>query len=392
MTTERTIKLLSISVSQRKSGEHAGRWSATARVLVDGQERRIGRTATSKEAAHDKVLRAVEGLRTQVEVVELDTPAVVVTVEDVAVAWKTYTLPTMPRIKSPGTRALYASTVDRDLVPKLGTIPVAELTAHDIEVMIGARAGQSGSTRRRILTVLRFVLDSAQRDGHVTQNVARLVGRAPADKPKPKAMDSTDMDAITKAMKGERLEPVFTTLAWLGCRIGELLAIATEDVFLEGDDPQLFIRGSLVRVTGSGLLLTDGKSDKARRWIPLTPAAVAAIKRWKATQAAERLAAGPFWEDTGYLFTSERGTPMDPGNVAKSFRGIARKAGVKASPHRLRHTLATDLLANGVSLREVQELLGHASPMTTASMYQSVTPAHKRATMDKLTAIRSKRA
>jgi integrase len=135
-------------------------------------------------------------------------------------------------------------------------------------------------------------------------------------------------------------------------------------------------------------VLTDGKSDKARRWIPLTTEAVAAIKRWRAIQATERLKSGPFWEDSGYLFTSERGTLMDPGNVAKQFRKIAKKAGGTASPHRLRHTLATDLLANGVSLREVQELLGHASSMTTAAMCQTVTPAHKRATMDRLTEIR----
>ena len=79
---------------------------------------------------------------------------------------------------------------------------------------------------------------------------------------------------------------------------------------------------------------------------------------------------------------------MDPGNAAKSFRTIAKSAGVTASPHRLRHMLATDLLSNGVSLREVQELLGHAAPMTTASMYQTLTRAHTRATMDRLAEIR----
>lgn len=238
------------------------------------------------------------------------------------------------------------------------------------------------------MTVLRYVLDAAMRDGHATVNVARLVGRPPADKPKPKAMEATEVTALNEAMVGDRLEPVFTLQAWLGCRIGELLAIANEDVTLDGPEPQVFIRGSLVRVTGEGLVLTDGKSDKARRTIPLTPEAVAAIKRWRATQAAERLKAGPFWEQTDFLFTSERGTSMDPHNVAARFRAIAKEAGVKASTHSYRHTLATELLSNGVSLREVQEILGHANPMITASMYQTVTPAHRRATMDRLSSIR----
>jgi integrase len=235
---------------------------------------------------------------------------------------------------------------------------------------------------------LRYVLDAAMRDGLVNVNVARLVARPAADKPKPKALDSDEVKTLTEAMAGDRLEPVFTLLSWLGCRIGEVLAIADGDVHL-GAEPYVFIRGSLARVKGEGLVLTDGKSDKARRVLPLTPQAVAAIKRWRATQAAERLKAGPFWTTTDYLFTSERGTSMDPHNVAARFRAIAKEAGVKASPHRLRHTLATELLADGVSLREVQELLGHASPMTTAAMYQTVTPAHKRATMDRLARIRA---
>jgi integrase len=381
------VALLSIADSQRKAGRHAGRWEVTARVRVDGQERRIGRSAASREDALAKVMAAVEELRTPPAVEEVVEPTSN-TITDVAEAWKTYTLPTLPKVKSPSTRALYEATVDRDLVPAIGSIEVAALTARDVEVMLADRAGQSASTRRRIITVLRYVLDAAMRDGLVNVNVARLVARPAADKPKPKALDSDEVKTLTEAMAGDRLEPVFTLLSWLGCRIGEVLAIANDDVHL-GPEPYVFIRGSLARVKGEGLVLTDGKSDKARRVLPLTPQAVAAIKRWRATQAAERLKAGPFWTTTDYLFTSERGTSMDPHNVAARFRAIAKEAGVKASPHRLRHTLATELLADGVSLREVQEILGHASPMTTAAMYQTVTPAHKRATMDRLARIRA---
>jgi site-specific recombinase XerD len=387
-TSQPDVALLSIADSQRKAGRHAGRWEVTARVRVDGQERRIGRSAASREAALGKVMAAVEELRIPAvaeEVVEPSAP----TITEVAEAWKAYTLPTLPKVKSPSTLALYEATVDRDLVPAIGSIEVATLTARDVEVMLADRAGQSASTRRRIITVLRYVLDAAMRDGLVSVNVARLVARPAADKPKPKALEGDEVKALNKGMAGDRLEPLFTLISWLGCRIGEALAIANDDVHLDGDEPYVFIRGSLARVKGEGLVLTDGKSDKARRSIPLTPQAVAAIKRWRAIQAGERLKAGPFWTSTDYLFTSAAGTPMDPHNVAARFRAIAKEAGIKASPHRLRHTMATELLADGVSLREVQELLGHASPMTTAAMYQTVTPAHNRATMDRLARIRA---
>lgn len=386
-TPERQVKVLAFPCTQRKTGRHAGSWAGTARVLVDGQEVRFGVTGKTQGDATAKFMRKLESLKVAPEPEPTPLPAVDLAFK--ARDWRDHTLPTMPRIKSPATRALYAATVERDIVADpIGSIALTDLTAHDVEVMLGRHATQSGSTRRRILTVLRFVLDAAQRDGLVTQNVARLVGRPAADKPKPKALAPGELAKVSDALTGDRLESVLTLLAWLGCRIGEVLAIAESDVDL-GPEPQVFIRGSLVRVKGEGLVLTDGKTDHARRWVPLTPQAVAAIRRWRATKAAERLAAGPLWVESDFLFTSERGTSMDPQNVARRFREKAASVGVKASPHRLRHTLATDLLADGVSLREVQELLGHASPMTTAAMYQTVTPTHQRAAMDRLATIRA---
>jgi integrase len=362
----------------------AGSWAATAVVEVDGVRRRIGRTGRSKEAATEAVQTALRALEVEPEVGELpEAPPVVVTVADVARSWVTHTLPTRSKSSAASTRALYAGTVERDLIPPLGAIPVGELTATDVEALLGAHAEHSAATRRRILSVLRFVLDTAVRDGHARVNVARLVERPAEDPPNPKAYAPGELEKLLEAASGDRVEPVITLMAWTGLRIGEALGLAASDVVLEGA-PRVWVRGSLSRVPGGGLVLTAGKSRKAQRWVPLAPEAVSAVKRWRAIQAAERLAAGPFWRESDYLFTSSAGTSMDPHNVRSRFYAIAKRAGVGGSPHVLRHTMATDMLANGVSVRDAQEILGHASPVVTMATYQRVTAAGQASAVERV--------
>nr|WP_276617203.1 tyrosine-type recombinase/integrase [Nonomuraea zeae] len=66
------------------------------------------------------------------------------------------------------------------------------------------------------------------------------------------------------------------------------------------------------------------------------------------------------------LYRSPLGTAMRPDGVEELFERLSRDAGIKATPHTCRHTFATHLVRAGVDRDVVQELLGHASPMSTA--------------------------
>lgn len=89
--------------------------------------------------------------------------------------------------------------------------------------------------------------------------------------------------------------------------------------------------------------------------------------------------AGEAWRDSGYVFTTELGGPLDPNNVSRWFRGVADRAGVKGSLHTSRHTTGTTMLLNNVDVVTVSRVLGHSSPSITTDIYGHTMPEHERA-------------
>ena len=104
--------------------------------------------------------------------------------------------------------------------------------------------------------------------------------------------------------------------------------------------------------------------------------AVTTLKRQRTAQKKDRLKAGSKWNETGLVFTTSIGTPLDERNVRREFNAIL-KAG-KLHPmriHDLRHTCASLLLAQNVHPRFVMELLGHSQIGLTLDTYSHVLPA-----------------
>ncbi|MBU4556259.1 MAG: tyrosine-type recombinase/integrase, partial [Actinobacteria bacterium] len=97
---------------------------------------------------------------------------------------------------------------------------------------------------------------------------------------------------------------------------------------------------------------------------------VAMIKAHRKRQAAERLAAGSVWIESEYVFTTESGTTVEPQNILRAVKAAASAAALTdVAVHTLRHSAATTWLENGVHLKAVSELLGHASIAITADIY-----------------------
>jgi integrase/recombinase XerD len=112
----------------------------------------------------------------------------------------------------------------------------------------------------------------------------------------------------------------------------------------------------------AGLLRARGKGDK-ERLVPIGREAVGALRAY-VTRGRERLVGA---RDESRLFVNHRGGGLTRQGLYKIVQRHARTAGLedKMSPHTLRHTFATHLLAGGCDLRSVQEMLGHADIATT---------------------------
>jgi integrase len=109
-------------------------------------------------------------------------------------------------------------------------------------------------------------------------------------------------------------------------------------------DGKLEVRRTLQRV-GGVLRAVTPKTRRSQRTVPLIDVCIEAL-RWQVDQQArERLLAGEKWQETGHIFTTEIGTPIEPDNLRRSWYPLRQMAGLKDMRfHDLRHSCVTLLL------------------------------------------------
>jgi integrase len=151
-----------------------------------------------------------------------------------------------------------------------------------------------------------------------------------------------------------------------------------EDVYLNAIKPAILVRRTLTRgVDGHGWVVgASTKSGKGRR-VRLTRQAASTLKDHRKRQLEERLRLAGLWQDQGLVFPNETGSLFNPSNLRnRSFKRIKARASVREDLrfHDLRHTCATLLLSEGVNVKVVSEMLGHASITITLNTYSHVLP------------------
>jgi integrase len=182
---------------------------------------------------------------------------------------------------------------------------------------------------------------------------------------------------------GERFEAIYVLAITCGLRVGEMCGLKWEDLDLDAATLQVQRTRQRIRKTGIDdggpkSHVVDGapKTKKGARLIVLPPLTVSALRRWRVRQKEERLLAGPIWQDSGYVFTYQLGTPIEPGDFHTAFVAVAKRLGLpRIRPHDLRHTCATVLLGQNVNPKIVQEMLGHSQITVTMDLYSHVLPA-----------------
>ncbi|MBW3096764.1 tyrosine recombinase XerC [Pseudohoeflea coraliihabitans] len=238
---------------------------------------------------------------------------------------------------------------------------LADLKPLDLRAFLAKRRreGAGARTLGRGLAGIRSFLRHLERQGlaNAAGAVAMRAPRQPKSLPKPlSARDALKVVDAGEQMVGEpwiaaRNAAVLTLLYGCGLRISEALAL-TRDDFPAGVET--------LRITGKG-----GKT----RLVPLLPVAAEAV--------AHYLALCPFQSDAAVpMFRGARGGVLQPAIVQKQMRLLrgALDLPETATPHALRHSFATHLLAGGGDLRTIQELLGHAS-LSTTQVYTGVDTA-----------------
>ncbi len=237
---------------------------------------------------------------------------------------------------------------------------LAKLTPQDVRAFMAARRGEglSGRSLMRVLAGARSFARFLERNGRGKVGALSAV-RAPKiskSLPKPLAVAAARRIADTELRAGETREPwviardaaVLALLYGSGLRLAEALGLKRGDLRAAQD-----------------AITVIGKGNKARM-VPLLPQVARLI--------ADYVALCPFdLPDDGALFAGARGGPLKPRIVQLAMARLRGALGLAdtATPHALRHSFATHLLARGGDLRAIQELLGHAS-LSTTQVYTAV--------------------
>lgn len=307
------------------------------------------------------------------------------TLGDWCAQWRASTLSASNRKAS--TVGLYRSISRTHLeTGPLGSTPLDRLRPSDVDAFIVRlqASGKATSTVARIFHVLRAALDDARRDSLIAHNPARLVRQPAVVKTEAQYLSADEVTRLLREAENTRAHNLLALIASLGLRKGEALALRWVDVDLAPERRQLKVRGTLARIDGR-LIITEPKTGKSRRTLPLSDAVAALLENHRSEQSAERIRAGNQWSEQGLVFTTVNGLPVDPSNVLREIKKAATKAGLPpVTVHALRHSAATTLLEAGVHLRGVSDLLGHADIRTTAEIYGHLSDEVARTAMDTL--------
>jgi len=315
--------------------------------------------------------------------------------------------------------------------PALAATPLTALTLPPIRQLF-ATLGASGLARAtvsRVHRALRARLAYAVAEG-LTRFNPMEAGRIPITgkhKRQRVILQAQHAAALFAVCHESRIGAFVAALLWLGCRPGEAAALKWEDCDL--DAGVIHIRRALIRLkptpqqrgTGDNWMLSTTKTGTERK-VPAAAVLVAMLRRHRAQQATDRLAAGNEYQNHDLVFAGTWGKPYQLDSMTVDYlkpllrRSALHLAGVEPLPlppatraqpfkdalaarraqedaaiaktgfpvglswYGFRHSFATRLASDGVSVKDIQDLLGHSNATTTLNSYIHSSPeTHQRA-------------
>ncbi|MEQ8967354.1 MAG: tyrosine recombinase XerC [Azospirillaceae bacterium] len=254
-----------------------------------------------------------------------------------------------------------------------GLDALSRATLADFRAFQAARAasGAGSASRARGLSGLRSFFGWLDRSGRMHNPALALLGSPKVARRLPRPLTEADARAVIDSAEAEADET--GRPAWIGLRDRALMALLYGAGLRLGEALALDL-GDWPK-PGTPALTVDGKGNKQRR-VPLLDAVRAPVEAYRAACPWPEAADAP-------LFRGARGARLSPTVAERAMAALRRRLGLpdSATPHALRHSFATHLLAGGADLRAIQELLGHAD-LGTTQRYAEIDEARLMAVYD----------
>lgn len=223
--------------------------------------------------------------------------------------------------------------------------------------------GREKSSQARALCGIRSFFNFLLLNDRLEKSPVEFIGTPKFGRQLPDVLSTAEIDRIIAAVdtttaKGLRDAAMLETLYSCGLRVSELISLRMSDLFF-----------------GEGYVRVIGKGDKQR----LVPVSTMARDRIQLYLERRR----PFRASEETVFLNNRGRRLTRVMVFKVVKQATDRAGIdkQVSPHTFRHSFATHLLEGGASIRQVQEMLGHGSILTT-EIYTHLDNEHLRRTVE----------
>jgi integrase len=290
----------------------------------------------------------------------VDPKAGRVTLAAYAAAWEAV------QVSSDGTRRIVDNALRLHILPGLGNASIASIRTSQVQGFVRALEGKglSPGTVLIVYGVLARVFAAAVDDKVIAATPCRRI-RLPKDDSDEVVIPSVEEVMALRDAFDPRWGAAVVVLAGSGLRIGELLGLHIEHVD--------FLRRAITveqQRTQSGAI-GPLKSKTSRRVVPVGQVVIEAL--------AAHLAAYP---THGPLFVDELGKPLRYRRWRSLAEAAAREAGVHVTAHTMRHFFASALIRGGATVKQVQTVLGHASPVITLEIYSHLWPGDDDRTRD----------
>jgi len=348
----------------------ANRWQIRYQGLPDehGTRKMQAETVNGSRSEAERVLRERAGQVESGSFVRKSTE----TVAEFMYRWlETYAATNT----TPRTQQGYRGNVERYINPAIGQINLQALRPEHIQKMYAALLERNLSARTilHVHRVLSGALEKAVQWDLLVRNPAKATTPPRPENEQMAMWDVESIKGFSEAAQTSLHRNYFELAILTGMRRSELSGLKWDAVDLGSG--RLMVLNTLQRLNGRGLVDGRPKTPKSRRSIALSPNAVTLLKRIKTNQFECRLAAGPAWSNTDYVFTSADGNPIDPDALTHEFHDIVTRAGLPPMTlHGLRHAHATLLLMKKIPAKVVSERLGHSNIAVTMDTYSHVLP------------------
>ena len=261
--------------------------------------------------------------------------------------------------------------------PLLRVLVTAAAVALGVGLLLAALAGVNGLHAQ---TDRGAWLDTSAQASRPASASGRSWWLSSTDQFGNQAIDRPFLESARRS--GETLYAAFALILVMGLRKGEVLGLTRE--LIDFDAAELYV-GEQVQRVGRQILRRQVKTETSQAPLPLIDLCIAALKFRKKQQDTDRERAGNAWIETGLVFTTRHGTPIEPRNFGRSFDRCVIAARVpRITVHGTRKTCGSLLAALDVHPRVAMQILRHSKIAVTMEIYTEVPSAATRDALRKL--------